>query len=118
MDRQELIDYCLTYPASVLDFPFAAEDTAVLRHAGSRKWFAFVFERGGELCINLKCDPYESQLLRDTFTAVTPGWHMNKRHWITVTLGGDLPVEQLKELIWASFELTGPNLTCFTQSTG
>ena len=84
MTRRELINYCLSLPFSYEDYPFngaAHSDDgawAVIRHIANKKSFAHIYERNGKLCINLKCDPFEADFLRQTFVDVVPGWHMNK----------------------------------------
>ncbi|ABG40251.1 protein of unknown function DUF419 [Paraglaciecola sp. T6c] len=55
--------------------------------------------------MNLKCDPYEAVMLRDVFSAVIPGYHMNKQHWNTVILDGSLPAGELQRMIKHSFML-------------
>jgi predicted DNA-binding protein (MmcQ/YjbR family) len=55
--------------------------------------------------ISLKCDPAFAANLRQTYRAVTPGYHLNKRHWNTVTLDGSVPEEELLELIDHSYQL-------------
>ena len=120
MIRRELIDLCLTFPGAYEDYPFddltAGNPWTVMRHRGNKKGFAHIYERGGRLCVNLKCDPLEAGLLRSAFQNVTPGYHMNKTHWNTVRLGGDsadrhacdVPEEELKRMVGLSFALTGP----------
>jgi len=113
MIRQELIDYCLTFPAAYEDYPF--DDLAdagawtVMRHRGNKKGFAFIYERGGKLCVNLKCDPFEADFLRQAFHDITPAYHMNKAHWNTITLGGDVPGDELQRMIGRSYDLIRPN---------
>ena len=58
--------------------------------------------------MNLKCDPFEVDFLRQAFEDVTPGWHMNKTHWNTVTLGGDVPNEELERMVGRSYDLIKP----------
>lgn len=53
----------------------------------------------------MKCDPELSELLRDKYDAVRAGWHMNKKHWNTVTLDSTIPDAEIKELIDMSYEL-------------
>ncbi|MEG2087960.1 MAG: MmcQ/YjbR family DNA-binding protein [Angelakisella sp.] len=108
MTRRELIDYCLTYPGAVEDYPFEDKNSTILRHAANRKWFALIFEQNGTLCINLKCDPMEADFFRQVFAAVTPAWHMSKVHWNTVSLGGDVADGELFDMISSSFDLTRP----------
>jgi len=82
----------------------------VMRHRTNRKSFALIYERNGKLCINLKCDPFEADFLRQAFENVTPAFHMNKEHWNTVTLGGDIPDEELKWMIEKSYDLIKPKV--------
>jgi len=105
MDKRNLIEYCLTYADALEDYPFDENWTAV-RHSGSKKNFAFIYERDGKLCVNLKCDPMKSDFLRQIYMSVTPAYHMNKEHWNTVTIGGDVPKAELFEMIRHSYELT------------
>jgi predicted DNA-binding protein (MmcQ/YjbR family) len=60
--------------------------------------------------LNLKCAPERSLELRDRYAAITPGYHMNKRHWNTVLLDGSVPSELVRELIDHSYELVVASL--------
>jgi len=110
--RRELIDYCLTYPSVFEDYPFDSITDAgawtVMRHSANRKSFALIYERNGRLCVNLKCAPFEADFLRQAFADVTPAFHMNKVHWNTISLGGDVPVEELFQMIERSYNLIIP----------
>jgi predicted DNA-binding protein (MmcQ/YjbR family) len=121
MTRQDLIDFCLSLPAAYEDYPFddgaAHSDNGawtVVRHRTNKKGFAHIYERNGNLCINLKYDPFEADFLRQAYESVTPGWHMNKVHWNTVTLGAgpscasDVPEDELKRMIERSYDLIKP----------
>jgi predicted DNA-binding protein (MmcQ/YjbR family) len=112
VNRREWIDYCLTLPDVYEDYPFDDPKDphawAVMRHTGNRKSFALIYERNG-LCLNLKCDPLRADFLRGYYKGVTPGYHMNKRHWNTVQLNADVPDEEVRDLIAHSYELTRPN---------
>ena len=119
MTRRELIDYCLTFPAAYEDYPFEGMTTdnpwAVMRHRANQKGFAFIYERNGHLCVNLKCDPFEADFLRQAFCDVTPAYHMNKAHWNTVTVGGDVPEEELRRMIEKSYDSVKPKIRKQTQ---
>ena len=78
-----------------------------MRHFGNKRVFAFISERNG-LFVNLKCDPTEADFLRRTFKSVTPAYHMNKTHWNTVVINGDVPIGLLREMIKSSYNLTKP----------
>ncbi|WMJ24084.1 MmcQ/YjbR family DNA-binding protein [Paludicola sp. MB14-C6] len=105
MTKQELIDYCLTYPSTYLDYPFD-EEWAAIRHQSNKKTFAFLYHRNHQLCMNLKCNPMEADFFRSVFSAVTPAYHMNKTHWNTVTIDGSMDENQIYDLIQISYQLT------------
>ena len=107
MTKRELIDYCLTYPATFEDYPFD-ETAAVMKHNGNGKMFALIDFLDGNLFINLKCDPVEADFFRNVYQSVTPAWHMNKTHWNTIYISGDVPEDQLNAMIRHSFDLTKP----------
>ena len=117
--RQDIINFCMTLPGAYEDYPFANITDigvwTVMRHRGGKKTFAMIFERGGKLCVNLKCDPFEADFLRQTYNDVTPGYHMNKTHWNTVVPGGDLPDEELMRMIRHSWNLTLPKTRILKQ---
>lgn len=94
--------YLLSKPEAEEDFPFGPE-AAVYKICG--KMFALMFHQQGECRINLKCDPVEALELRHVFSAVIPGYHMNKKHWNTVRLDGSLPMGEIERMIDNSFRL-------------
>lgn len=117
MTRRELIDFCLTFPSAYEDYPFGGGDAhsddgswAVIRHRINKKSFAHIYRRNGKLCVNLKCDPFEADILRQTFSDVTSAYHMNKTHWNTVALNGDVPEGELKRMIVNSYDLVKPKM--------
>ena len=105
MTKRELIDHCLTYPSVFEDYPFD-EDAAVIRHEANKKMFALVGVLDGRLQITLKCDPDRADFLRGAYADVVPGYHFNKKHWNTVYTDGDVPEEEIFDLISHSFDLT------------
>ncbi|RMF46284.1 MAG: MmcQ/YjbR family DNA-binding protein, partial [Anaerolineae bacterium] len=86
----------------VKEFPFGPE-VVVFKVGG--KMFALVAWEEDPLKITLKSPPEEAEFLRSTYAAVSPGYHMNKRHWNTVTLDGSLPQAVLEEMIETSYSL-------------
>ena len=112
MTRQELIGFCLTFPAAYEDYPFDSVTDAgawtVMRHRTNKKSFALIYVRNDKLCVNLKCDPFEADFLRRAFESVTPAYHMNKTHWNTVIIGGDVSDDTLKSMIEQSYNLIRP----------
>jgi len=102
MNPAELRACCLANPGAVEDFPFGPE-TSVFKVAG--KMFALSALDREPLEVSVKCEPELSVELRATYPAVRPGYHLNKRHWNTVTLGGDLDDAFARELIEDSYDL-------------
>ncbi|MBS1680398.1 MAG: MmcQ/YjbR family DNA-binding protein [Bacteroidetes bacterium] len=103
MNIESLRDFCLSKENVVEDFPFN-EHTLVFKVNG--KMFALTDVETFE-SINLKCDPEVAVQLREQYPAVQPGYHMNKKHWITVIMDGSVPDKLLKEWISHSYELVG-----------
>ncbi|MFH8517926.1 MmcQ/YjbR family DNA-binding protein [Streptomyces gelaticus] len=101
MTPQQLRAFCLEFNASAEEFPFGPE-TSVFKVLG--KMFALSALDARPLTVNLKCDPDEAVQLREKYDAVVPGWHMNKRHWNTVTVSG-VSDRVLRELIEDSYDL-------------
>ncbi|ROZ81812.1 MmcQ/YjbR family DNA-binding protein [Pseudomonas neustonica] len=104
----DLRNYLLGKPEVQEDFPFGPE-AAVFKIQG--KMFALLVERAGVASINLKCDPEQAIGLRDLFPAVTPGYHMNKRHWNTVRDDGSVPAGELQRMVDHSYALVVRGLT-------
>ncbi|MDR0839967.1 MAG: MmcQ/YjbR family DNA-binding protein [Christensenellaceae bacterium] len=109
MTKQELIEYCLSLPGVLQDYPVKPPWT-VMQHEGNEKGFAFIVEKDGRQLVNLKCEPMEAEFLRAAYEDVIPGYSMNKTHWNTVMLDGDVPDEELKRQIGRSFDLTKPRV--------
>lgn len=94
---------CLAYTGAGEEFPFD-EHLSVFKVAG--KMFALSALGHRPLSVNLKCEPELASQLRTSYAAVTPGWHMNKRHWNTVVLDdGSLPEQLILDLIEDSYDL-------------
>lgn len=102
MTPAQLRQYLLAKPEAFEDFPFGPE-VAVIKVA--QKMFATLVNKEGLCRINLKCDPHEAAILRDIFKAVEPGYHMNKRHWNTVTLDGTIPRGEIERMVDNSYAL-------------
>lgn len=108
MNYQSAKDYLLTKPESVEDYPFGP-DVAVLKVCG--KMFAALVMNDGEWSMNLKSDPHEALALREIFDAVAPGYHMNKKHWNTITLNGSIPRGEIERMMDNSYALVLGSLT-------
>ena len=108
MNKKTLIKHCIISDDAVATYPFKEKkekNFSVIRHKSNNKWFALIFELNGKLYINLKSHPIDSAILRDSYEFITPGWHMNKTHWISVEVD-KAPNNLLDNLIRISFELT------------
>lgn len=92
----------MSLPDAKLDYPFG-EQTAVYK--ANDKMFALIAEKTDPLRISLKCDPQLAQLLREKYESVQPGFHLNKRHWNTILLTGQLSDQEVKDLILHSYHL-------------
>lgn len=75
------------------------------------KMFALVAWQADPLTISLKADPMDAIILRKQYPAIKPGYHMNKKHWNTVTLDGSIPKEELKLMIDESYALVVQGMT-------
>lgn len=71
----------------------------------SAKLFAIIADESDPLAISLKCEPDIGVMLRSHFSAVRPGYHLNKRHWITVTIDGTISKKEIREWIDDSYDL-------------
>jgi predicted DNA-binding protein (MmcQ/YjbR family) len=103
VNPRELRAFCLAFDEAVEDFPFGPE-FSVFKVLG--KMFALTALDARPLTVNLKCDPDDAVRLRAGHPdLIVPGWHMNKRHWNTVTAGGGLPDRLVRELVEDSYDL-------------
>lgn len=100
--HKSLHNYLIALPSVILDYPFGA-DIHVYKIEG--KIFAIYVNDDSVDSINLKCDPIQAQQLRAIFNEITPGYHMNKKHWNTIDLKGDLPASEIFRLIDHSYHL-------------
>lgn len=102
MDHKDVEEYVLSMPNAELAYPFG-EEVAVYKTGG--KMFALIAEGKRPVRISLKCDPKLSEVLREKYESVMPGYHLNKKHWITIVLSGQLEWEEVKALVRHSHTL-------------
>jgi predicted DNA-binding protein (MmcQ/YjbR family) len=102
MDRKAVEDYILSLPDSVREYPFG-EDVAVYKVHD--KMFALMSETKAPVNLSLKCDPLLATTLREKYETVLPGYHLNKKHWNTLILSGQLGWDEVQDLIRHSYQL-------------
>lgn len=102
MDHKTVEEYVLSMPDVVREYPFG-EEVAVYKSNG--KMFALIAEGKDPVRLSLKCDPELSKLLREKYETVQEGYHLNKKHWNTIILTGQLPWEEVQPLIRHSYDL-------------
>ena len=116
MTRLELAAYLAdTYSATGENLFAKYPNFLVFRHHGNKKWFAVIMDiprknlgltgKGEISVVNLKCDTRMIGSFREE-PGIFPGWHMNKAHWLSVTLDGTVEDEKIKFLTDMSNELT------------
>lgn len=114
MDKKTVEEYLLSMPNARLDYPFG-EDVAVYKvgdpavgasaTTGHGKMFALMDEKKTPVNLSLKCDPVLAETLREKYETVLPGYHLNKKHWNTLILTGQLSWEDVQDLIRLSYDL-------------
>lgn len=106
MNIESYREYCLSKKGVTEDFPFDNE-TLVFKVGG--KMFALTGIEQFK-SINLKCDPERAVELREEYSGILPGYHMNKKHWNTVMMDGSVPMKLIKQMIDDSYDLVVSSL--------
>lgn len=108
--HSDIEKYILSFPGAWLDYPFDKK-TAVYKvgHADvagqEEKMFALIAEDSKPLRVSVKCDPRLSLNLQEKYETVLPGYHLNKKNWITIICSGQLTDDEVKDLIRLSYRL-------------
>ena len=102
MTPAQLRRVCLDLSGAEETFPFGPE-TSVFKVGG--KMFALSALKRKPLTVSVKCEPEVGIELRGTYDEIEPGYHLNKRHWLTVTCGGEATDELVRELVAGSYDL-------------
>ena len=110
LDHNTVEEYVLSMPNSRRDYPFG-EDVAVYKAkvGDEEKMYALIEEGKEPVRISLKCDPQLAELLREKYETVMPGYHLNKKHWNTIVLTGQMPWDEVKGQILLSYNLVTGN---------
>lgn len=114
MNIEEFRAYCLSFAGTHDAFPFAKAtseyDREIIVFYVADKWFCFVNAVACDFC-NLRCDPERIAGLQEQYEGIGPGWHMNKKHWISVRFESDVPETLLRQLVERSYELAKAHVT-------
>jgi len=102
MNIEQIREYCIKKNGVTEEFPFD-EETLVFKVMG--KIFLLASLESIPLQINLKCDPENAVEIREEYEAVQPGYHMNKKHWNTISIDGSVPAKKIFEWIDNSYRL-------------
>lgn len=108
MEQSKLEQYLSTLPGAESSYPFGPE---ALVYKVMGKMFALVSQLDDSPRLTVKIVPADGEVLVEQFAAIIPGYHMNKRHWITLTLDGDVPDSMMIDLSKQSYELVAAKLT-------
>jgi predicted DNA-binding protein (MmcQ/YjbR family) len=106
-EAERLRERCLGLAGASEEFPFG-DEVSVFKVGG--KMFALSHLDGEPLQVSVKCDPELAVQLRSAYEAITPGYHLNKRHWNTITLDGSVPDEMVADLVGDSYDLVVASL--------
>lgn len=99
-----VLSVCSEQPGADLTHPFGPDPMVYRR---GRRMFALVARTRTPRLLTVKCEPEAGRQLVDQFGSIVPGYHMNKKHWISVGLDGTVPPELVEELIMNSYDLVG-----------
>ena len=102
MNIEELREYCISKKGVEESLPFGPE-TLVFKVMG--KAFLLIGLDYSTLQFNVKCDPEKAIELREQYSCVKPGYHMNKKHWNTIIVDGSISTKLLREWISDSYDL-------------
>lgn len=111
MNVEDIRAFCISLKHTTEGFPF--NETTLVFKVGNKIYALLNLEKPHS--INLKCDPEQALKLREEFDSVTPGYHMNKKHWNTVLIDGSIKPGVLKEWILQSYNLTISSLPKYKQ---
>lgn len=106
ISHKQVEKYLLSMFDTHLDYPFGKE-AAVYKVGpeGRGKMFAIIAEGSKPVSLSLKADPQLSEVLRAKYESVMPGYHLNKKHWNTIVLTGQIKWPEIQGLIRHSYDL-------------
>ena len=106
MNLDHFREHCLSFKGTTEELPFD-ENTLVFKVMG--KMFALCNMMNFKFC-NLKCDTKKAIMLREEYSEITPAWHMNKKHWNSVSFMGDLSNQKIENWVTDSYNLVVKNM--------
>ena len=113
MNIENFRAWCLSFEGASEKMPFdkatSEYDRNLLVFEVAGKWFCFVNIDVFDFC-NIKCDPDRIGELQAQYEGITPGYHMNKRHWISLRFDKDVPDDTIRELVRQSYDLVVASL--------
>ncbi|MEO0708062.1 MAG: MmcQ/YjbR family DNA-binding protein [Cyanobacteria bacterium J06649_5] len=108
MERETLEQHLSNLNGAQRTYPFGPDP---LVFKVMNKMFAYISEKEGISVVTVKCIPFDGAILAEEFEAIAPGYHMNKKHWITISLTDEIPDDMLIDLVNKSYELVVSKLT-------
>lgn len=106
MNHKQVEKYLLSFPKTRLDYPFGKEAAVYkVRVGDDEKMYAIIAEGSDPLRISLKCDPKLAEILRDKYVSVMAGYHLNKKHWNTIVLSGEIDWDEIQGFVQLSYDL-------------
>lgn len=108
MNIEDIREYCISRTGVSETFPF---DDETLVFKVMDKMFLLMDINSKPLKISIKCKPEKGIELREMFDCIQPAYHMNKKHWITILINGDISTKVIKEWILESYNLVVKGLT-------
>lgn len=104
-NSQDALKYGLSFEGTYRDAPFRDDNWQLVRYKENKKVFLWIYEKGGYVNLNVKTEPGDAIMWRQTYKSVIPGYHQNKEHWNTIILDGTIPEKDIKLMIAESYRL-------------
>ncbi|MDC1106281.1 MmcQ/YjbR family DNA-binding protein [Prolixibacteraceae bacterium] len=113
MNIEQIREYCLQKSFASESMPFG--DSALVFKVHDKMFGLLILKHPNRM--NLKCDPEKAIQLREIYDFVIPGYHMNKRHWNTITSLDNIPSQLMIQWIDHSYQLVWDKLPKIKQSS-
>ena len=101
--KDQALKYGLSFPDTYQDAPFHDDNWQLVRYRGNKKAFLWVYEKDGQINLNVKVEPEKAFFWREIYRSVLPGYHLNKEHWNTIILDGSIPDRDIRIMIADSY---------------